>query len=160
MRGLRANDVSHAVYVPDSTIAHMLGAMATAGGFEMILATREEEAVGIASGLHLGGRRAAVLMQSSGLGNSLNGLASLAIPYQIPFLLLVALRGELGEWNVVQVPLGRAIGPILDALAVPRFPLVRLDEAERTVAMAGTLAFSTRLPVAVTVSRALTGDGA
>ena len=75
----------------------------------LLLATREEEAFGIAAGLYLGGKRPTVMLQSSGLGNSLNALTSLLIPYQIPVLIVVSMRGDLGEWNAAQVPMGRAV---------------------------------------------------
>ena len=56
------------------------------------------------------------MLQSSGLGNSLNALTSLILPYQIPMLMVVSMRGDAGEWNAAQVPMGRAVAPILDAL--------------------------------------------
>ena len=70
---------------------------------------REEEAVGILAGLFLGGQRGAMLVQSSGLGNTLNALGSLAMAYRIPFPMLVSLRGELGEFNPAQLHMGRAV---------------------------------------------------
>ena len=73
------------------------------------LATREEEAFGIAAGLYLGGARPTVMLQSSGLGNSLNALTSLLLPYQIPVLIVISMRGDAGEWNAAQVPMGRAV---------------------------------------------------
>ena len=78
-----------------------------------MLATREEEAFGIAAGLYLGGKRPTVMLQSSGLGNSLNALTSLLIPYRIPVLIVVSMRGDAGEWNAAQVPMGRAVRSIL-----------------------------------------------
>src|SRR5262245_9981953 len=98
--GLRAAAIGHVVYVPDNPLSHVLRSLAgDYADIRTILATREEEAFGIAAGLHLGGKRAAVMLQSSGLGNSLNALTSLFVPYQIPVLMIVSLRGDVGEWN-------------------------------------------------------------
>ena len=59
------------------------------------------------------------MLQSSGLGNSLNALTSLLLPYQIPVLIIISMRGDAGEWNAAQVPMGRAMAPICDAIGVP-----------------------------------------
>ena len=73
----------------------------------------------------LGGMRGAMFAQNSGLGNCVNALASLAVPWQIPVLMFLGQRGELGEFNVSQVGMGRATRPILDALGIPRAAVPR-----------------------------------
>ena len=65
--------------------------------FTVVPATREEEAIGIAAGAYVSGVRSAVYMQSSGVGNSINALASLCLPARIPIPMLINLRGEVGE---------------------------------------------------------------
>ena len=94
------------------------------------LATREEEALGIAAGLYFGGARPALMMQSSGLGNALNALGSLLIAYQVPVLFIISMRGDPGEWNRAQVPMGRAVVPILDAFSVPHRIIDHPEAAE------------------------------
>ena len=59
------------------------------------------------------------MLQSSGLGNSINALTSLLVPYQIPVLIVISMRGDAGEWNAAQVPMGRAVAPICDAIGLP-----------------------------------------
>ena len=76
--------------------------------FHVVSATREEEAIGIASGGYVTGRKSAVFMQSSGFGNCINALASLCIPCRIPIPMFINLRGEVGEFNIAQVSMGRA----------------------------------------------------
>ena len=71
------------------------------------------------------------MFQSSGLGNSLNAITSLFLPYQIPALMLVSMRGDESEWNAAQVPMGRAVPAILDAMAVPYVIPARSQEVER-----------------------------
>lgn len=85
--------------------------------------TREEECVGYAAGQRIAGGRPVVLMQSSGLGNAINALGSLAVPYRLGIPLVVSMRGTLGEANPSQIPMGRATVPLLRALGIQTFSL-------------------------------------
>ncbi len=154
---LKASGVRHVAHVPDTPLGHLLRLMEADPTFDVTAATREEEAVGIAVGIALGGGRPAVLMQTSGLGNALNALASVAVPYQVPLLLLISQRGEAGEWNVAQVPGGRMLRPSLEALGIQHFTVTAEPEVDRTVRAAAGLAFETRFPAALILSKALTG---
>ena len=155
--GLWAGGCRHVVYVPDNPLSHILSALRTNHpDVQTLLATREEEAVGIAAGLYLGGGRPALLMQSSGLGNTLNALGSLLLAYQIPALLIVSMRGDAGEWNWAQVPMGRAVGPVLDAFGVQHLSIDRDEDARALVLSAAALAFGTRVPAACLLPRRLT----
>ena len=108
--GVHAAGSRDVVYVPDNPLSHVLRVFEHQfRDVRLTLATREEEAFGIAAGLYLGGRLPTVMLQSSGLGNSLNALTSLLMPYQIPVLMVVSMRGDHGEWNAAQVPMGRAV---------------------------------------------------
>lgn len=156
---LKTCGVGYVTHVPDTPLGHLLGLMEPDPAFDVTAATREEEAVGIAAGIALGGGRAVVMMQSSGLGNALNGLGSLAVPYQVPMLLLLTQRGEAGEWNVAQVPGGRMVRPALGALGIQHFTLAVESDVERTVRAAADLAFGTRCPAALILSKLLTGWG-
>src|SRR5437764_7816466 len=120
LAAFRAESVRNLVFLPDTVMGRLL-ALAEAQEddfFRLINVHREEEAVGILAGLFLGGQRGAMLVQSSGLGNSLNALGSLAVAYHIPFPMLVSLRGELGEFNPAQLQMGRAVPGCLDALNI------------------------------------------
>jgi sulfopyruvate decarboxylase alpha subunit len=154
---LKAHEVRLLAYLPDSTIQPVLAAARGEAGFEMVPLSREEEGIGVAVGGYLGRLRGAVLLQNSGLGNCVNALASLAVPMQVPFLLLIGMRGEEGEFNVSQVGMGQATRAILDALGVPHLTLRYEDEVDALTRDAATLAFKTRTPVALLLSRQLTG---
>src|SRR5215468_2274148 len=133
------------VYVPDNPLSHVLGVFEREyPNVRLLLATREEEAFGIAAGLYLGGRRPAVMLQSSGLGNSLNAVTSLVVPYQIPMLVVISMRGDEGEWNAAQVPMGRALGPILDAIGVPYAVATDAESVAATTTRSALTAFGTR----------------
>ena len=155
--GLWDGGCREVVYVPDNPLAHILAALERSHPtVRTTLATREEEAVGIAAGLYLGGTMPALLMQSSGLGNALNAVGSLLIAFQIPVVMVVSMRGDPGEWNSAQVPIGRAVRPMLDALGVSHLSVEREDEARDVVVSLAQLAFGTRLPVACLLPRRLT----
>ena len=145
------------VYVPDNPLSQVLAILASDyTDVDTTIATREEEAFGIAAGLHLGGARPTVMLQSSGLGNSLNALSSLILPYQIPMLVVISMRGDTGEWNAAQVPMGRAVRSILEALTIPHASPASAGEVEATVEGVGRTAFGTRQVGACLLPRRLT----
>jgi len=155
--GVHSAGSRHVVYVPDNPLSRVLGILKE--GFPDIrttLATREEEAFGIAAGLYLGGGRPTVMLQSSGLGNSLNALTSLLVPYQIPVLILMSMRGDAGEWNSAQVPMGRAARAILDAIGVPHLIAETPATTGETIQRVARTAFLTRLPGVCVLPRRLT----
>ena len=155
--GVRASGIRDVVYVPDNPLSNVLRIFEREyKDIRLVLATREEEAFGIAAGLYLGGRKPAVMLQSSGLGNSLNAITSLLIPYQIPVLMVVSMRGDASEWNAAQVPMGRSLPAILDALGIWHTRVQSPDEAATTVQIAGETAFGTRLLHAVVLPRIVT----
>jgi len=119
---LAARGVTAAAYVPDTRLQGILAALA-GHGIRMRSLTREEECVGYAAGERIAGGRPVVLMQSSGLGNAINALGSLAVPYRLGIPLVVSMRGTLGEANPSQVLMGRAAVPLLSALGIQTFSL-------------------------------------
>ena len=158
--GVRAAGSRHVVYVPDNPLSHVLRVLRQEfPDVRTILATREEEAFGIAAGLYLGGARPTVMLQSSGLGNSLNALTSLLVPYRIPMLIVISMRGDDGEWNAAQVPMGRAVRPIFDAIGIPHATAGTPETTATTVERVAQDAFSTRLPGACLLPRRLTVPG-
>jgi sulfopyruvate decarboxylase subunit alpha len=155
--GVHAAGSRDVVYVPDNPLSHVLRVFEHQyRDIRLILATREEEAFGIAAGLYLGGRLPTVMLQSSGLGNSLNAVTSLLMPFQIPALIVVSMRGDSGEWNAAQVPMGRSVRGIFDALGVPHTTVETAGEACDTVRLAGRTAFGTRTSVACLLPRKVT----
>jgi len=144
-------------YVPDSIIEQILKLARHDPFFDILPLAREEEGVGVVTGQYVGGERGALLLPTSGVGNAINALASLAIPYQIPLPLFIGCRGELGEFNPSQVPMGQALRPILDALRIPHFELTHPEEVNVIVDGALKLAFALESPVAVLMSTQLAG---
>jgi sulfopyruvate decarboxylase subunit alpha len=157
--GVYAAGIRDLVYVPDNPLSHVLAMLeAQYRDIRLVLATREEEAFGIAAGLYLGGRKSAVMCQSSGLGNSLNAVTSLLIPYQIPVLAIVSMRGDVGEWNAAQVPMGKATRTILDAIGMSHATVESDEATSEVVRLAAATAFGTRLPGACLLPRRVTSS--
>jgi sulfopyruvate decarboxylase subunit alpha len=145
------------VYVPDNPLSHVLRALgADFPQVRTTVATREEEAFGIAAGLYLGGIRPTVMLQSSGFGNSLNAITSLLLPYQIPALILVSMRGDAGEWNAAQAPMGRAMTGICEAIGIPVAVAESPEATGETVRLVGATAFGTRTAGVCLLPRRLT----
>lgn len=157
LEAFRRNRIRNLVFLPDTVMGRLLAAAEADPFFRLVAVHREEEAVGILTGLFLGGQRGAMLIQNTGLGNSLNALASLALAYKIAFPLVISLRGELGEFNPAQLVMGRAVRGCLEALGIQHFTLQRDDEVE--VVMDGALktCFTAQEPLGILLSAQMTG---
>ena len=154
---LRSDNIRNLVYLPDTVMGPLLALAEVDDFFRLIAVHREEEAVGVVTGLFLGGQRAAMLIQNTGLGNSLNALGSLALPYHIPFPMFISLRGELGEFNPAQSRMGRAVTGCLDALGIQHFTLTREDEVEVIVHGAIKTCYAVQEPLGILISAQLAG---
>lgn len=157
VRGLKDWDTSLIAYVPDISIDRVTNLIDADPYFRLVASTREEEAVGVAVGAYATGRNAAVFMQSSGFGNSVNAIASLCIPARIPIPIFLNLRGGPGEFNIAQVPMGRATRPILDTLGLVHFTLEDEGNMAKIVDGALKLCHANRQPVALCMTQLLHG---
>jgi sulfopyruvate decarboxylase alpha subunit len=157
LAALKRNAVTLVTYVPDKVLTPLIERVHADPFFTAFAAAREEEAVGIVTGAWMGGVRGCVLMQSSGFATIANALASLAVPYQIPLVMLVSERGTMGEFNAVQTGPARTMRPLLDALAIEHHTIARADEAGFIVGRSIKQAVSTQAPVALILSPLLTG---
>lgn len=157
IEAFRANEIRLIAHVADSVLAPIIRHMEADPFFRVVTLTREEEGVGLVTGSYLGGVRGALLMQSSGFGNTINALGSLALPYQIPFVMLLSQRGSFMEHNIVQIAGGVAVSKILDALDIQAFDLLRDDEVAFTASNGVRHAFVARRPVALTITTELSG---
>jgi len=143
-------------YVPDAGHAELIEAAHADNDMRAVVLTTEEEGIALAAGAWLGGQRSVLLMQSSGVGNCINML-SLPINCRMPFLTLVTMRGEWGEFNPWQVPMGSATPGVLERAGVHVHRVDRPEDAADTVVAAASLAFDSRVPVAVLFSQRLIG---
>ncbi len=111
--------------------------------------TREEEGFGICAGAYLGGKKPAILMQNSGLGNSVNVLASLYELYHLPILMVMSHRGTEGEFMNAQVPMGKATPRVLEALEIPYYNPKTPEDAFEVIKNAWNQAQSNGTPVGI-----------
>ena len=156
-QALKDAEVSLVAYVPDISINQVTRLLEEDDYFHVVSATREEEAIGIASGAYAVGRNAAVFMQSSGFGNCINAIASLCIPCRLPIPMFINLRGEVGEFNIAQVAMGRTTRPILDTLGIPYYTLDSDDRLGQRVSGALQLCYASRQPLALCMTPMLHG---
>ena len=114
---MREWGISNFCYVPDAGHGELIEMANADKKVNSIPLTCEEEGVGVLAGIHLGGGLGVLLMQSSGVGNCINFL-SLIKHGRFPFLTLVSMRGDFGEQNPWQYPMGQAVEPVLHAMGV------------------------------------------
>ena len=157
VQALKNWNTSLIAYVPDISIDQVTSLIDADPFFHLVSATREEEAIGIAVGAYAVGRNAAVFMQSSGFGNSVNALASLCVPYRTPIPMFINLRGGAGEFNIAQVAMGRTTRPILDLLGMVHFTLEDEYKMDRILDGALKLCHASRQPVAICLTQLLHG---
>ncbi len=153
---LRRSGVTQFAYVPDGGHKRMIARALADNEAEAVSLTNESEAPGILIGADLGGARAVALVQSSGVGNMINNLSLITLG-RFPFLMLVSMRGDFGEGNPWQFPMGQAVEPVLQAMGVSTVRIDRAEDAARIVDFAISQAFRGRKPTAVLLSQMLIG---
>lgn len=114
--GLKDAGIDFVVSVPCVNLSKLLDMLDEDEEITHIPVTREEEGIGICAGAYLGGKKTAILMQNSGLGNSINALKSLMELYEFPLIMIMSHRGTEGENICGQVPMGRSTPRILESM--------------------------------------------
>ena len=153
---LKQAGIAQIGYVPDAGHARLIDLVRADPEILAIPLTTEEEGVAIAAGAWLGGERSVLLMQSSGVGNCVNML-SLAKNCRFPLVMLVTMRGEWGEFNPWQVPMGTKTQAALELMDVLVHRVEHEEAAAETVAAAIDIAFNSDLAVAVLLAQRLIG---
>ena len=155
-RTLKAHHVAQISYVPDAGHSRLIELSHADPAIQTTVLTTEEEGVALSAGAWLGGDRAVVLMQSSGVGNCVNMLSLLA-SCRFPFLTLVTMRGEWAEFNPWQIPMGKATAQAFEIMGVTVFRLEQPEDAEEVVSAACSLAFESDQPIAILISQRMLG---
>lgn len=153
---LKRGGVRQIAYVPDAGHSHVIRSAIADSDIQDIVLTTEEEGVALASGAWLGGQRAVLLMQSSGVGNCVN-MFSLLQAADFPFFTLVTMRGEYAEFNPWQGPMGRATQAALELMGIHVLRVSRPEEAEEIVSAGFDAAFGAGDKVAVLLGQNLIG---
>jgi len=143
-------------YIPDAGNARLVEVADEDNETRTVLLTTEEEGVSLAAGADLVGAKAVLMMQSSGLGNCPNFL-SFVKGGGFPVLMMISMRGDYGEQNPWQYPMGEAVEPILEAMGVLVFKVERADELEGAAAAAINAAFKGGKAAALVLSQKFLG---
>lgn len=155
-RILKEAGIRQVASVPDAGHGRLLRVFEADPETRLVTLTTEEEGVALLAGAWLGGERGVLLLQSSGVGNCINML-SLSATCRLPLLMLVTMRGDWGEFNPWQVPMGQGTQPSLEAMGVT---VRRVDDhhlVAPTVLGAANLAFNTWRSVAVLIGQRVLG---
>ena len=145
---LKAASIRQVALVPDAGHAQLIKLCERDRAMRLVRLTTEEEGVALLGGAWLGGDKGVLLMQSSGVGNCINML-SLPLSCSFPLLMLVTMRGDHGEFNPSQVPMGDATQRVLEAVGVIVKRADAVADIPEMVSGALRLAFNTYRPVAV-----------
>lgn len=155
-REIKARDIKTVCTVPDGGLTRLLNMVEADAGMRLVTLSTEEEGIGVATGQWLGGTRAMIAMQSSGVGNCINALG-LPTTFRAPCLMLITMRGQWGEFNPWQVPMGQAVRPVLEAVGVKCFSVDKAEEVGEVFVAAADLAFHGQFSTAVLISQRIIG---
>ncbi|MEC8288506.1 MAG: thiamine pyrophosphate-binding protein [Pseudomonadota bacterium] len=153
---LKDADISQVSYVPDAGHADLISACLADNHLKTTRLTTEEEGVALALGAWLGGERSVLLMQSSGVGNCINML-SVIQETRSPLLMLVTMRGEWGEFNPWQIPMGQGTAKALEDAGVIVYHVDEAGDLTETVYAASQIAFNAYRPAAVLIGQRVVG---
>ena len=151
-RALAAARVRVVGYVPDAGHKRLIELCHADRSLRAVVLTTEEEGIGLAAGAWLGGQRSALLMQSSGAGNTVNVLGILKT-CRIPLTFIVTMRGEAGEFNSWQVPMGEGTQASFETMGVK---VVRAQTAEEVAPLVAA-ALKSEQATAVLISQKVIG---
>jgi sulfopyruvate decarboxylase alpha subunit len=155
-RELSAAKVRLVGYVPDAGHKRLIELCQADKAMRAVVMSTEEEGIGLAAGAWLGGERSVLLMQSSGVGNVINVLGTVK-ECRFPLVTLVTMRGEEGEFNPWQVPMGQATRAVLEAMGTVVHRPASAEEIAPTVSTALRLAYSSYASVAVLIPQRVIG---
>ena len=153
---LRQHGIRQVALVPDAGHARLIRLCLADAAMEVVSLTTEEEGVALLLGAWLGGDKGVLLMQSSGVGNCVNML-SLSVLHRTPLPMVVTMRGDFGEFNPAQVPMGNATQTVLEAMGTLVRRADRAEDVAPTVDATIRFAFNTYRPTATLIGQRVLG---
>jgi len=155
-RELGAAKIRVVGYVPDGGHKRLIELCQADKSMRAVVLSTEEEGIGLATGAWLGGERSVLLMQSSGVGNVINALGTIK-ECRFPLVTIVTMRGEEGEFNPWQVPMGQATRTVLEAMGTIVHRPATAEEVAPTVNAALRLAYNSYASVTVLIPQRVIG---
>ncbi|MEL7469258.1 MAG: thiamine pyrophosphate-binding protein [Pseudomonadota bacterium] len=153
---MRSLGIGTVCTIPDGGLTPLLAMCHEDPDTRVVTLSTEEEGIGITTGLWLGGARGMIALQSSGVGNCINAL-TLPVAFGAPCLMLVTMRGQWGEFNHWQVPMGQGTQPILTQLGVRCYPVETAQEVAPAFTAAANMAFHAQERCAVLIGQRVIG---
>ena len=152
----KRHGIRQVALVPDAGHSRLIRRCLADNTMQVTTLTTEEEGVALLAGAWLGGDKGALLMQSSGVGNCINML-SLATIHRTPMPMIVTMRGDFGEFNPAQVPMGQATQTVLEAMGTLVHRADHASDIAATVDATIRLAFNTFRPTATLIGQRVLG---
>ncbi len=153
---LKEHGIRQVALVPDAGHSRLIRRCLADNDMRVVSLTTEEEGIAMLFGAWLGGEKGVLLMQSSGVGNCINML-SVAVAHRTPCPMLVTMRGEFGEFNPFQVPMGQATPGVLEAMGTLVNRADRPEDVAPSVNATLRLAFNTYRPTATLIGQRVIG---
>ena len=153
---LKSHNIRQVALVPDAGHSRLIRRCLADNTMDVVTLTTEEEGIAMLSGAWLGGAKGVLLMQSSGVGNCINML-SLPLLHRTPMAMIVTMRGDFGEFNPAQVPMGHATQTVLEAMGTLVHRADHAGDVAQTVDATLRLAFNTFRPAATLLGQRLLG---
>ncbi|MBF4468443.1 MAG: sulfopyruvate decarboxylase subunit alpha [Methanobrevibacter arboriphilus] len=148
-QGLKSAGINFIVSVPCVNLGKILEIIDEDEDIIHVPVTREEEGLGVCAGAYFGGRKTAILMQNSGLGNCVNALGSLYQLYSLPIVMIMSHRGTEGEPIVGQVPMGKATPKVLNAMELEYFNPKNPIDAKDIISKSWELSVDKGSPISI-----------
>lgn len=155
-RELAAAGVRVVGYVPDAGHKRLIELCHADRKMRAVPLTTEEEGIGLVCGAWLGGERSVLLMQSSGVGNIINALGTVNV-CRFPLVMVVTMRGQQGEFNPWQVPMGEGTPRVLETMGVAVRQAGEAQAVAAHVRLALTRAFEGMAAEAVLIAQRVIG---
>ena len=155
-RSLKDAGIAQVSYVPDAGHAQLIRSCHADNHIKTTRLTTEEEGIALSLGAWLGGDRSALLMQSSGVGNCINML-SIIQETRSPLLMLVTMRGEWGEFNPWQIPMGQGTRKALEDAGMIVYHVDDAEDLPETIKAASQIAFCSYRGVAILIGQKIIG---
>lgn len=147
--GMKKAGINFIVSVPCVNLSTILKLIDKDPEITHVPVTREEEGLGICAGAYLAGKKTAILMQNSGLGNSINALASLYELYKLPLIMIMSHRGVEGESICGQIPMGLKTPKLLDSMEIKHYTPQTPTEAEKIISKSWNQSQKEETPLAI-----------
>ncbi len=149
LEGLREAEVSIVAALPESLLGSVFRLLREQNTIRYVPVTNESEMPGICAGAYLGGKKAVMIMENSGLRQACEPIARFALCHQVPMVMIMSFRGELGERNWWGHNHAQTMEPILDALRIPYRFVREHHEIKPAIKRALMHADSSQWPVAL-----------